>query len=536
MVGGGAVVLLVAAFLVLQAWSLLPHPADEGIYFSGALQFAQGRIPYRDFFFAHPPLHLVPNAALFAVFGYALPLAKAGTVLGGAVQGVAAYLIVTGLARRGAGRPAQGAAHVAGVLACCSILFAETLLKAAANDTGISQASGWLALACLLLTWGRPALAGTLAGVAAMTLLQAMPVVVTLAAGAAWIGGRRTGLRFVAGTAAVLAVVHVAFVALAGRAFFDQMYLFHLNKLDRPGEGARQLGFVLADNWTLFVGAAAGAIALTAAGKSTRRLAIVALAAAIAQMLVMATRPRVFPFYFLPALFPAALLLGGGAFVAGRALLARPLLAGGSGPSRRAVGVIAGAALLVLTVLRWPLIGVVSPTRASQRERYTQSYRWVDAPGIGPLNAIVRAALWRDGQRRAGDAPSAATQYLWQRTRWLDTLPTMVEHVRRWASQHPGTTLFGDSSVAPLVAAEAGVPIAAGLVDTNVERVRTGSLHLDEVAALLDTSPGTLVLVGPADGIGGYPALRERLTSRYEAIATFTTGTGQRHTLWARTR
>jgi hypothetical protein len=525
--GPAALALLVLAFLVLQAWSLLPHPADEGIYFYGASRIARGRVPYRDFFFAHPPLHLLPNALLFALLGPSLPLAKLATVLGGAFQGVAAYAIAS---RSRALGPSRALAQAGGVLAAAALLGCETLLKASANDTGIAQASGWLAASALALALGRPALGGVLAAAATSTLIQAAPIALALA-GAAWaLGDRRVCLRFVAGAGGTIALVHVLFAAIAGRAFFDQVYLYHLAKTDRPGEGARQLGYVLADNSTLFVGAAVGAVALGLAGGRARRAALVAAGAIALQLGAMATRPRVFPFYFVPALFPATLLFGAGAAVIGRAWRERS-----GAPSLRTAVALAAAFVAGTTLVRWPLISLVSPGRAAQRERYTQTYDWVDAPGIGPLNAVVRALVWQDGERRAGSDPNAATQYLWQRTRWLDTLPELVARVRDHARAHPGTSLFGDSSVAPLVAFEAGVPIVGDVVDTNVERVRTGTLPMAEVLALLDTSPDTLVLVG-RDGIGGYPELRERLSTSYAVVAELTSRTGERHALWARRR
>ena len=52
-------------FLGLK-WACFHFSAtDENVYFYQAAAWAKGYLPYRDFFFAHPPLHLVPPALGF---------------------------------------------------------------------------------------------------------------------------------------------------------------------------------------------------------------------------------------------------------------------------------------------------------------------------------------------------------------------------------------------------------------------------------------------------------------------------------------
>ena len=53
---------IILGYLALK-WSCFHYSAtDENIYFYQAAAWAEGVLPYRDFFFAHPPLHIAPPA------------------------------------------------------------------------------------------------------------------------------------------------------------------------------------------------------------------------------------------------------------------------------------------------------------------------------------------------------------------------------------------------------------------------------------------------------------------------------------------
>ena len=520
---------LVLLFLALRAFALLPHPADEGIYFYGALRWSQGIWPYRDFFHAHPPLHLLPNAVAFTLFGFSLPLAKLGTFAAAAFLGVAAYVISVAIA------PVQSKTcrQIGGLMAATALLFAESLLKASSTDTGICQAGAWVGLSAMLLALGFPALAGASAAAAPLTLLQAGPAAFVVVA-ASGLLGRRAAFRCGLTAAACFAGTHLVFWIVAGNAFWQQVYGFHLNKVGAEGEGAVQLGFVVFDNWTLFTLAAGGATALLLGTVQTRVLAGLGLAATTLTLAAMATRPRVFPFYFQPAFLPLALLIGWG-FATVCDQLVRWWTRRGerSLPPR-----VVWAPALVVLVLAGPLAGswagAISPKRAQQLSTYAQAYSWVDAPVGGTINAAIKALFWQDGLRVVNHDANAITQYLWQRSRWLEIQPAVVTAVAEHAAANPHTTLFGDSTVAPLVALQAGVPIAWDEVDTNMQRVRAGNLAISEILARLDVSPNTLLLLGQTGGIGTLPVIRQYLSQHYAGVREFSSLSGYRYVLWRR--
>lgn len=520
---------LLVLFFALRAFALLPHPADEGIYFYGALRWSQGLWPYRDFFFAHPPLHLLPNAALFKLFGFSLGVAKMLTFLSASFVGVAAYAVTIRLAPT----TNRTIRQVAALMAATAVLFAESLLKAASTDTGICQASACVALAAVLLCWSRPMAAGAAAAAAPLTLLQAGPAAAVVVA-ASLLLGKRTASRCFAAAVGVFASVHAVFWVIGGRAFWQQVYGFHLDKVGAEGEGLAQLGFVVFDNWTLFVLAATGALALAWGDRKARVLAALAAAAAALTLVAMATRPRVFPFYFQPAFFPLSLLVGWGF----AQLLDRAALWWAGRRQRWQPTLALGVPVMFLALVAGPLANTlaaaVSPRRAEQLRTYAQTYSWVDAPGLGAVNALIKALFWQDGVRVVNEDANAITQYLWQRSRWLNTAPAMVDAVRAQAAHLSQPSLFGDSTVAPLVALQAGLPVTSDLVDTNLQRIRTGNLQLSEVVSMLDTSPQALLLLGQSGGIGTLPELRAYVAAHYTLVNNFISAHGYQYGLWRR--
>jgi len=551
LLGFGFACAAIALSLTLRAFALLPHPADEGIYFYGAKRMAEGLWPYRDFFHAHPPLHLAPTALLFAATGYSYAVAKAPLFFWSAICGLACFLTVDRLMKLRCNdseepQEPQSAilnAWVRAAAATCTIIvfcLAESHLKAASTDTGIVQACGWLSLAALALVHGRAAAAGTTLAAAPLTLLQAAPAAGVLALSAALLG-RRAALRCWAFAAGVFTGAHLLLWLVVGSPFFEQVYAFHLDKVGSPTEGFERLRRLLFDNSVLFLGAAGGALCLFANRRAKdRAIAGVCAAWILATFVVMGTRPKVFPFYFLPAFFPAALLCG--LFVqqifefvrrcgAARGVRAR---------SDWAQALIIVAALSALTFARPHLQSWISPRRSAQIATYAQAYTWRDAPGIGALNSVLKVLFWQRGQRIPGNNYNPVTQYLWQRSRWLDIHPQMVDAVIEAAQVHQqgdeSITLFGDSTTVPLVALDAGCAVTGDVVDTNLQRFRSGHLALSRVKALLQMNPKALVLIGRQRGIGTIPAFRQYVAAHYAPVREFNSQTGRRYLLLARKR
>jgi len=87
------VLALTAISIFLRLFFLHPTYADENFYFNVAKQVANGVVPYKDFFFAHPPLQIYLLAALFKTFGTSLAVGKLVPLVSSSLSALAIYFI-----------------------------------------------------------------------------------------------------------------------------------------------------------------------------------------------------------------------------------------------------------------------------------------------------------------------------------------------------------------------------------------------------------------------------------------------------------
>lgn len=128
-----AVLLLTLIWLVLKVNGTRYSTTDEALYYYAARLWTEGKWPYRDFFFSHPPLHIAVPAIAYSLFGYSFALGKWISV----VASFGAALAVWRIARRILGIPA-------GILALAFDLFAAEVLQASTNLTGVNLTTCWM--------------------------------------------------------------------------------------------------------------------------------------------------------------------------------------------------------------------------------------------------------------------------------------------------------------------------------------------------------------------------------------------------------
>jgi len=223
------------------------HGYDDGVYFSSAVAFVHGLLPYRDFLLLHPPgtmLALAPFGALttWVDDSDALVAARVGFLLVGAVNAV----LVTRIARRWG-----TAAMVVG-----GVLYAVSYAAAWAERITLLEPLGSLSLlgGTVLLLRGldrpgglssRAASGWVWAGGAALGLGVTVKIwgVVPLAVVLAWLlvtAGWRVAVRACAGAAGAVVVVVAPFALAAGSDMFRMVVLDQLGRPRQSGSGLEQ--------------------------------------------------------------------------------------------------------------------------------------------------------------------------------------------------------------------------------------------------------------------------------------------------------
>src|SRR6266850_1833231 len=144
-------------FLVLKVYASHPAASDENIYFYMSVRTAfDGLWPYRDYFFAHAPLHILISAAVFKVAAlvYGLfhgsPAAGVAALTNGASwnDGGLALTIAKSIPAASAllagvfvFKGARRAGPVEAAVAAASFLLADQVLRASSHFTGIAEAA-----------------------------------------------------------------------------------------------------------------------------------------------------------------------------------------------------------------------------------------------------------------------------------------------------------------------------------------------------------------------------------------------------------
>ena len=207
-------VLLFAGAALISGITMLEaiQPNDEGLMLQAAARIADGQVPYRDFWWFYPPGQPYLLAGLWDLFGPSLLPWRVLRVLCDATVAV----LVWALARRG------GASQRVALAAW----LAAALAMAYPSGPHPFPPTLAMCLGALLLMDRRPALAGALAGLAALWRIEfaaylGLGILLAYAlrptAGGEDVRARaRPSLAFTGAAAAVAAVLYVPVVAAAG--------------------------------------------------------------------------------------------------------------------------------------------------------------------------------------------------------------------------------------------------------------------------------------------------------------------------------
>jgi hypothetical protein len=512
----GALVLIYAA---LKTYQFTLGNSDENIYFYMALRtVADGLMPYRDYFFAHPPLHIglgVLALGLGSLFhgaramaspeawvdgGTALEYVKMIGVVAGAVGGLAIYRAV----RRVAG-------GVPAVLAGASFLFAPDLLHS--YFTGVAEALMFAALGMERVVAGRDRQAGLCFAAGCLVAMYVAP-----AGAAVWLVllavSRRRALTLALWTAVPLLVVHGIFLLWAGHGYWESVFAYHLHKPKNASIVGDELVLLLRKSSLLVMAVPAAVVALRGGGAPLTRerlraeprlqLAAYAAGALVLTLLFVTVTRAVFHYYFVMLMVGLAPLAGlaWGELFARVATLVR---------AARSRGDLRAPALAVGALLAWPVAGLalerVPPVRRAQTPDAAVGGRatrqWHDSPVLGPLNGAVRALFWEDTDV-LGSVYSVPTRFLWDASRRFE----MADLMGRYAgSMPPGATVFGDPTLACAVALRGGRRLALDEADTNFMRFKSGITPPAAFVARLRAAPPSLIVFS----VGEYMLMTDEL-------------------------
>ena len=532
-------VLVFGTYLLLKIVGLHASRTDDNIYFYFAARMAEGAVPYRDFFFAHPPMHLLVPAAVFKLTGFSILVAKSIPVLAQAIAGLFVYLTVR--------RASRG-------FALCALalhLGAYQVLMGSTDMNGENIMSAFLFAALYLAMRHKPLAAGALAGLGLGSGMYAFAAVVTLGV-ATGFGSRRALGRYAAGVVATFGALLLVFGLLGGHSFFQGVFAYHFakravadrlpvfaspNPLSMVGALLHNVGNYLGSDEfkrqiyfhapTYLAGLGA---ALLLAGRAVWQLQRDRVAAARA------------------VLSPCDLLSGSAEGLAKLGLLGTALFIaqwGGlneiydfySVPMMPWLAIAAGYALwqvfcLVRRASAWGELGVPAMLLAGfclhlplaswlnrslwpeeQRESGTVvHYPWRVPARLGALAELSRTLFFSE-ERVKGTVTPAYQHYMWNKMLTFSTAEELAAYLR--ANTAPDETILGASTLAPLVALLAGRRLANDEADTNSKRFSSGLLTDEDLFARACRDKLRYILAAPTSHFMPQLMAQNETTSKY---------------------
>ncbi len=197
---------------------------DENTYYYMARLMTEGRIFYRDFFYAHPPLNLLVLTLVYRVFGFHLAALKLTASLPVLIAAVPLYLRFW---RKNRGW--------SGIFFLAILLFGYELLKVTNHPFGVSLSAAFLMFSLYFFLEERPLATGFSWGLASVTGLYALPWGAVPAVFYLLNPERRRSLPgFLLGFLLVFGTVNGLALLFFGARYSTPVYLYHLLKPPSP--------------------------------------------------------------------------------------------------------------------------------------------------------------------------------------------------------------------------------------------------------------------------------------------------------------
>ena len=279
-------------FVVLKGL-LTPQPGDENVYYYMGKLITEGKLPYRDFFYAHPPLHIYLIALIYKMFGFNIVALKAVPL----VSTLISAFFIFKIAKEKFG---SNTAIISSLL----FLFSYSTMFNSIFSFGIDAATMFLTIGLyFLLNKSNGILAGLFFGLAGITrLLSLIPVFVIFAL--VLFSDKKNFLKLLSGFLIIFLAVNGIFALFSGSNYAEQVYKYHFLKSLDTSENFKEYSDVIKLNWILFASAF-----LLIFVKDKKNVNMFAIVSAV-YLMSLPSLKKIFGFYFI-VVFPFLAVIGG---------------------------------------------------------------------------------------------------------------------------------------------------------------------------------------------------------------------------------
>lgn len=209
---------IILIFLLIKISQIGFKLSDENIYFHMGDLILQGQVPYKDFFFASPPIQILIIAGFLLFTGGNVILLKLIPLIAASITSIFVFI----LARRVTSKEYS-------LLSSILYLFSTVILTTTDHSTGIHLTTMFFIISIYLITKKSFFSAGLLASLALLTRLYSafaiFGVLLYLL-----IENRKNFLKFVLGLITLFLTANLILLAAFGEHYLQPVFLYHLLK------------------------------------------------------------------------------------------------------------------------------------------------------------------------------------------------------------------------------------------------------------------------------------------------------------------
>lgn len=273
--------ILVLVFITIESRGLNHYDiVDENIWLYSGKLTAQGVVPYRDFFLAHPPLQIYINAGILKVFGFNLVALKMVPLLATVISAFFIFRLMK-----------EKFGNLEALIGVLLFLFSSTIMREATYSLGINITTMFVIVGFYFVMKNKYLTGGIFFGLAGISglysLVPAAVVMVFL-----FFAKKKNLWRFLIGFCLIFITVNLFFILIAGQNYIDPVYRYHLLKPKVEGNNREVFTEVIKANFLLVIG---GLLLFFVKNKKKVQLPIFVCLAYI----LFLVKVRLFNFYFV---------------------------------------------------------------------------------------------------------------------------------------------------------------------------------------------------------------------------------------------
>ena len=251
-----------AAFLIVELIFILVEakglthisPGDENVYYYMAKSITEGQLPYRNFFYAHPPLHIFILSFVIKIFGVNFAILKSINLLALLVSSFFLYKTSVELFKN---RLNDKHAYLISILSLILFLFSFEVMFKATFSLGIAFAFMFVMASFYFIFTHKYFTGGLLGGLAGLTRFYAvvpiLAVFIFIFAKKFQEGRTKDFFYMLLGFFVTFGVVITTIIIFFGNKFIDPAINYHLLKLKLPNQRFTVYKSVLEENWPLIL-------------------------------------------------------------------------------------------------------------------------------------------------------------------------------------------------------------------------------------------------------------------------------------------